>query len=352
MAGGAFCITCGAPPPLSSDRLCEACLRKRTTLSKMPDRVQQNRCAKCDAYEVKGLWPQMDDHDLADLRIQENLVLDERASNVDVGFSVEVIDDRTTRLHIEVRGEIEGHEFHDAHSPLLQTSNAVCTACARKAGSYFEATVQLRSAGRKLESQELADLRATLDELLESMKSNPMFFITKEGPVPGGWDLQLGSKALARNWGRSLVRAFGGSVKGSSTVVGSNDGVDVTRLTLSYRKPAYALGDVVRHKKGLWIIDSWQKVGPVLRRLDRFERSGASWRDMESCDVVCTREEQHAVQVMNRDSSAAEVMSPSDYRMSTVALPYDDDGKASELRIGFIDGEWVALPVMGKGADE
>ncbi len=352
MAGGAFCITCGAEPPLSSDRLCEGCLRKRTTLSKMPDRIQQNRCAKCEAYEVNGRWSQMGDNDLADLRIRENLVLEDRAGKMDVGFSVEAIDDRTSRLHVEVEGEIEGHQFHDSHSPLLQTSNAVCTACARKAGSYFEATVQLRSAGRKLEAQELADLRATLDDLIDSMEAIPLFFVTKEGPVPGGWDLQLGSKSLARSWGRSLVRAFGGSVKQSSTVVGSNDGIDVSRLTLSYRKPAYALGDVVRHNKGLWVIDSWQKEGPILRRLDRFERSGATWRDMESCSVACSREEQHLVQVMNRDSSAAEVMNPSDFRMSTVALPYDDDGKASELRIGFIDGEWVALPVLAKEAEE
>jgi hypothetical protein len=73
---------------------------------------------------------------------------------------------------------------------------------------------------------------------------------------------------------------------------------------------------------------------------------------MESCSVACSREEQHLVQIMNRDSSAAEVMNPSDFRMSTVALPYDDDGKASELRIGFIDGEWVALPVLAKEAEE
>ena len=48
--------------------------------------------------------------------------------------------------------------------------------------------------------------------------------------------------------------------------------------------------------------------------------------------------------MMNRDSSAAEVMDPTDYRMVTVALPYDDDGDSSRLRIGFIDGAWLALP--------
>ena len=291
----------------------------------------------------------MDREGIADLRIRENLILEERAKKVAVDFSVQEIDQRTNRLHVEVSGTIDGYEFHDSHSPLLQTSNAVCTPCTRKDGDYFEATVQLRSAGRKLNEEELSSLRSTLDELLQSMEPNPMFFVSKEGPVTGGWDLQLGSKSLARTWGRKLTRSFGGSVKESSTVVGVNEGVEVTRLTLSYRKPAYSIGDVVRFKKTLWVVDSWQKDGPILRKVERFERSGATWRDMESSSVVCARAEQSTVNVLNRDSSAAEFMDPSDYKVSTVALPYDDDGEAVELRIGFIDGGWVALPVSGKG---
>tara|TARA_B100001113_G_scaffold181893_1_gene149025 strand:- start:341 stop:1225 length:885 start_codon:yes stop_codon:yes gene_type:complete len=291
----------------------------------------------------------MDRESISDLRIRENLILEERAKKVAVEFSVQEIDQRTNRLHVEVSGTIDGYEFHDSHSPLLQTSNAVCTPCTRKDGDYFEATVQLRSAGRKLNKEELSSLRSTLDELLQSMEPNPMFFVSKEGPVTGGWDLQLGSKSLARTWGRKLTRSFGGSVKESSTVVGVNEGVEVTRLTLSYRKPAYSIGDVVRFKKSLWIVDSWQKDGPILRKVDRFERSGATWRDMESSSVECARAEQSTVQILNRDSSAAEFMDPSDYKVSTVALPYDDQGEAAELRIGFIDGGWVALPVSGKG---
>tara|TARA_B100000902_G_scaffold250501_1_gene237077 strand:- start:1631 stop:2515 length:885 start_codon:yes stop_codon:yes gene_type:complete len=285
---------------------------------------------------------------IADLRIRENLILEVRAKKISVDFSVQEIDQRTNRLHIEVSGTIDGYEFHDSHSTLLQTSNAVCTPCTRKDGDYFEATVQLRSAGRKLNEEELSDLRSTLDELLDSMEPNPMFFVSKEGPVTGGWDLQLGSKSLARTWGRKLTRSFGGSVKESSTVVGVNEGVEVTRLTLSYRKPAYSIGDVVRFKKSIWLVDSWQKDGPILRKVDRFERSGATWRDMESSSVVCARAEQSNVQILNRDSSGAEFMDPSDYKVSTVALPYDDDGEAIDLRVGFIDGGWLALPVSGK----
>ena len=149
----------------------------------MPERIQQYRCSKCDSYEVRGRWSPMDYDDIADLRIRENLVAEERAKNVEVSFSVEIIDDRTCRLQIEVTGTIEGYQFDDQHEALLQTSNAVCTPCTRKAGSYFEATVQLRSAGRRLDDVELKQLRRTLDEMLESMESDPMFFVTKEGSV-------------------------------------------------------------------------------------------------------------------------------------------------------------------------
>jgi len=349
MAKGDFCIVCGSEGPLSSDRMCESCLRSRVTLSLMPEKIQQFRCAKCGAHEVKGRWSQINSNDLCDLRIRENLVIDERSDNSQVEFSIQEIDDRTKRLHIEVNAEVDGYIFSDSHSPLLQTSNAVCPPCTRKAGDYFEAIVQLRSAGRKLSPKELSDLRKTLDQVISSMEPNPMFFVTKEGSVPGGWDLQMGSKALARAWGRKLVKLFGGTIKESSTVVGVSDGADVTRLTMSYRKPAYGIGDVIRYKKSIWLVDSWQKDGPIIRRMDRFERTGATWRDMERSIVVCPSIDQKVVQILNRDSSGAEFMDPVDYRVATVALPYNDDGSSRELRIGFIDGEWLAVPVTDKG---
>ena len=203
-----------------------------------------------------------------------------------------------------------------------------------------------------MNEEELSKLRETLDDLIHSMATNPMFFISKEGPVTGGWDLQLGSKSLARNWGRRLTKSFGGSVKESSTVVGVKDGVEVSRLTLSYRKPAYSIGDIIMLRKLLWIVDGWKKEGPILRRIDRFERTGVTWRDMESSSVICSLSEQKTVQILNRDSSAAEFMDPSDYKISTVALPYDDDGQADELRIAFIDDGWLAIPVDARGDTE
>ena len=266
MDGAAFCIACGSPPPLTSERLCEDCLRARTVFSEVPERIQQHRCAKCGMHEVEKRWVTIEDEELGELRLRENLGVTDGASNVAIDMAYQPIDERTARLHVNVEGQLEGHQFSDQHEVLLQTSNAVCPTCTRKAGAYFEATMQLRSAGRRLSEDELKDLRGTLNELLNELESDPMFFITKEGPVTGGWDLQFGSKALARTWARRLVRRFGGTTKETSTLVGIRDGAEVTRLTLSYRKPAYGLGDVIRLKKENWLVSAWQKDGPTLRR--------------------------------------------------------------------------------------
>ena len=344
MSEGAFCITCGANPPLSSDRMCEICFRKRNHLSSIPERIQQYRCPKCNKYEIRGRWSEIENDDLADLRIRENLQIHTNSTNIELGFSIEEIDDRTVRLNVDIVGNIESYIFQDNHTSLMQTSNAVCPACTRKAGSYFESIVQLRSAGRKLNSVEIKEVRDTLDEMLENMEPDPMFFITSEGPVTGGWDMQLGSKAMARSWGKKLTQKFGGTIKETSTVVGSNDGIEVTRLTMSYRKPAYSIGDVIKLKGELWLISRWQKDGPVLRRMKFFERTGLSWRDMEKSIVICSVKQQYLVDILNRDSSAVEIMDPIDYKIVTVALPYDDDNQTSKIRIGFIDDMWLAIP--------
>ena len=138
-------------------------------------------------------WVNIEDEELGELRLRENLSVTDGASDVAVDMTYQPIDERTARLHVNVEGQLEGHKFSDQYEVLLQTSNAVCPTCTRKAGAYFEATMQLRSAGRRLSDEELKSLRGTLDELLNELESDPMFFITKEGPVTGGLGLQLGS---------------------------------------------------------------------------------------------------------------------------------------------------------------
>ena len=299
-----------------------------------------------------GRWGMLDTVDLNQRRLDDALQIHQRAEEVGIASEAEVIDDRNTRMHIEVDGQIDTFQFTEQHELIIRTSNMICLTCTRKDGNYYEATLQIRSAGRKLTEDELEELRDSLDSMLAAMEPDPMFFITTEGAVVGGWDVTLGSKALARTWARHMIQRWGGQAKETHSVVGQKDGMDVTRLTLLYRRPGYDLGDVMRWRDRLWAVSAWQKDGPLMKALDRKEKTGASWRDLEKSVVLSRFVEQVEVDVLNRDASAAEFMDPRNYQMRTVRLPYDDDGQQPRLRLGWIIDEWIALPRVRKPDEE
>ena len=347
--GSAFCVVCGDEAELTKERMCESCLRDRTTLSKLPDRLQGFRCPKCSMIDHAGRWSELPADDHYEGLVMEALEIDERAEAIGIALLSEEVDERNTRLSVQVTGFIEDYEFEDVHSTLARISNSVCPTCTRKAGNYFEATVQLRSTGRRLSEDELNNLRATLDEWLNSVEPDPMFFINSEGPVAGGYDVILGSKAMARGWTKFLVKRFGGNYKETNTVVGRRDGEDLTRLTISYRKPAFEIGDMIRLKSKFWLIWAWQRDGALLSAVERLERTGVTWRDLEKASIISRVGEQIEVEVLRRDSTAADFMDPNDWKIRTVALPYDDDPSKSTIRIALIGEEWLALPNPSTG---
>ena len=315
-----------------------------------PDNIPWTRCARCGATEVEGRWTFVEDSVLMDDLVQRHVTFHEDAEDIKVGMMAQPITDRHTLLHVQAEGVIDDLLYTEERRVRTRMSNGVCLTCTRRAGNYFEATVQLRSSGRRLEDEELTTLRATLDHVIGNMPEDPMFFITKEGPVQGGYDVVLGSKGLARSWGRHLVQQHGGQTVETNSTVGRKDGIDVTRLTLLYRMPGYALGDVLRWRDALWRPTSWAKDGVILERVERHERTGASWRDLEHAVVLSRHRDLVAVDVLSEDSSAAEVLDPMTWKVEEVALPWNHE-PGSRLILARVEGEWVAVPHMGHDRD-
>ena len=287
----------------------------------------------------------LSEQEVWDELIQRNLKFHADAEDIVIGLETRTISDRHTMIYLQLEGVIDSLLFQEEHTMRARMANGVCLTCTRRAGNYYEATVQLRSSGRKLSEIEYNNLRATLDNVLEMLADDPMFFITSEGPVTGGYDVVMGSKGLARSWGRHLTKEHGGQVVETNSTVGRKDGIDVTRLTLLYRKPGYDLGDVIRWRDNFWRPASWTKDGAVVERVDRQERTGASWRDLESAQVVSQMTEHLIVDLINQDSSVGEFLDPNTWVMASVKLPWDHNGRKS-IRIARIDGEWIALHHM------
>ena len=341
--GGEFCLVCGAEPPLFSGRMCEKCTRDRVSLVKVPKNVPWTKCARCGIIDFQGKWSHVDSEDLWYELVQRNVEFHTEVEDLEVGLVAQEVDGRHTLIHLEIEGVIDDLLYTEKHTMRARMSNGVCLTCTRRAGNYFEATVQLRSSARRLSEEEFQTLRATLNDVLEEMPDDPMFFITNEGPVTGGYDVVLGSKALARAWGRHLISEHGGQITTTTSVVGRKDGVDLTRLTLLYRKPGYEIGDVVRWRGDLCRPSAWSGEGAILEKISRRERTGASWRDLENANVVARMSELVYHEPLSEDSSVAEFLDPSNWKTTAVRLSYEHV-PGRKLLLARVDGEWICLP--------
>lgn len=342
--GEAFCIVCGSPPPLFGERMCETCFRKRNILAELPTNVNWSRCPRCDLTSLNGRWIEITDEELWHELVETSMKLHGESEGIAIGLETKKVDDRNTLIYLQIGGTICGLEYEENHQMRARKSNAVCLTCSRRDGNYFEATVQLRSSARKLADEEYTVLRATLDELIANLEHDPMFFVTSEGPVTGGYDVVLGSKGLAKSWSRQLVSKFGGQITATSSVVGRKDGADLSRTTLLYRKPGYELGDVVRWREELWRVASWSGEGAILSKVNRKERTGATWRDLEYASVVARMQNHLIIDAVREDASVAEFLNPNNWQMDAVRLAYDHV-VGSQLRLARVEGEWVALPL-------
>lgn len=80
-----------------------------------------------------------------------------------------------------------------------------------------------------------------------------------------------------------------------------------------------------------------------MERVDRRERTGASWRDLEQAKVVAQLPELVRVDFVTEDASVGEFLDPLNWSMESVRLPYDHEAGRKGLLVRK-DDAWLALP--------
>ena len=96
----------------------------------------------------------------------------------------------------------------------------------------------------------------------------------------------------------------------------------------------------------MWRPSSWTGEGAILEKVERRERTGASWRDLENATVVARIQDFTYVDSISEDSSVAEFLDPNTWKMTAVRLPFEHEA-GRNLLLARIDGEWICLPRLG-----
>ena len=82
-----------------------------------------------------------------------------------------------------------------------------------------------------------------------------------------------------------------------------------------------------------------------MERVDRRERTGATWRDLEQAKVVAQMHEVTNVEFINEDATVGEFLDPTTWAMDHVRLPFDH-APGRKGRLIKHDDAWLALPFM------
>ncbi|OGI12212.1 hypothetical protein A3K64_02675 [Candidatus Micrarchaeota archaeon RBG_16_36_9] len=209
-----FCFLCGKRTEKLVKGYCEDCYKKKFQLIEVPKEVDLTLCARCNQTKERFKWTENDTEKI--LRDRINVL------GKNVGIRIE-IDEEDAKVH--AKGLLEGSKNpkEEVHEVKLKIRKTTCPTCSRKAGKYYESTVQIRG---NLTNE---DMDAVDDVVLE----RGGFYRIKE--VRGGYDLFVSDKSLAKKIAEVFKNRHKVEIKKSFKLLTRRDGKDINRDTILLR---------------------------------------------------------------------------------------------------------------------
>jgi nonsense-mediated mRNA decay protein 3 len=162
-------------------------------------------------------------------------------------------DDRSFDLAVRVRLKVAGETLERTFATHLKIRRSLCDVCSRRAGSYFEAIVQVRGFEGPLDKEHQERIRAAVEEAVGRLSEKEReVFLTKSEEVKGGLDFYLSSTSAAQRIAASLRDDLGATLLRSGKIGGVKDGNELQRTTFSVRLPKFIRHDVLAHAERLY----------------------------------------------------------------------------------------------------
>lgn len=277
----------------SEDFLCAKCASERLRLASI-DKLELVVCSRCGRYKVKERWKKLS---------LESALSSSLKVLVDEKFEVDEV--KVQKNLVTIHGRFAGEELKVSIPFNYRIVKICCPRCSRESGGYYEAIVQLRAEGRKVEESEVERAVKIINSMLKGEKN---FF--REEFRKEGIDFYFGSKEIAKRISKQIAEEFGGYVLETKKLHTKIDGKDVYRFTYLVKLPAYKTGDVVEVEGKLAVVKSARKGVEIL-----------SGKTLEICKakLVARKDKMKKGYVVNFDENVAEVMS--DFGLLLVPKP-------------------------------
>lgn len=244
-----FCVECGAEGA-TYDGLCAKCFAKRHPVVIAPVTLDVERCTSCGSFRLRSGWSKMD-RDLAIARVlREQIPAGAPFERVSFTFVAREEDANNLALTVKALGRYRELESVQDFRTRLRLKPALCDSCQKQRGRYYEGILQVRGDGRELTPEEFRRVRTFVAARVDRGAEDGSF-VSRTEEVHGGLDFYVSTNAFGKTLARDVADAFGGTISASPKLFGQQQGREVYRVTSLVRLPAFAVGDVVRHKARL-----------------------------------------------------------------------------------------------------
>jgi nonsense-mediated mRNA decay protein 3 len=320
----AVCPRCGSP---SAGGLCPDCEGQKLRFLSCPGALEITLCSVCGSLLRKKRW-QAGDRSLEEMiRRETRDSVTWRGDLEDADLKINVIPRGATRFlaMVELKGSFKGRSLCENCEVPVKVSLVACETCSKRAGRYFEATVQVRgSSSRPISAEEMEACRAMAESMAAAglEGGERLSFISDIKETRGGLDIVLGSAHLGRQLARALLQRFGGRLEETSKLVGRKDGRNVYRITLLVRLPSLKLGDILLLRGNLLCVDGFSGRRTIVHPLKGAgRRRSLSEREAEEAEILGNRSEAQRAMVVGVDPSALEIIDPESYKTAFAPRP-------------------------------
>ena len=243
------CFRCGKETAESRlvGGLCADCFVETEKPLTLPEHVSVLVCASCASVLRGKIWlkPKEGD-DLVEHALREAMGVRAGVDVLSVVHERGRGDARSFELKVEAKVLVAGKEFAIALPTRFKVRTSLCDTCSRRAGSYFEAIIQVRAFEGALPADHRGRIRQAVEESVAKIAEGEReVFLSKAEEKHGGLDFYLSSQTAAQRIANGLRDELGATLLRSGKIAGVRDGNELQRQTISVRLPKFIRNDVL-----------------------------------------------------------------------------------------------------------
>jgi len=333
-----FCVECGMEGEIYKDGVCIKCYLKNKKFSKGPEILDLPVCVHCQGYKYKNTWTNDLLDDILRRIIKNNFDISKELQNIDINIDLNETP-RGLECTVYISGLIQEKEINEEHDLLIRLRKTVCEVCSRQFGGYHEAIIQVRTEKRKFSKEDLININATVETIIENMqgKGNRTLFIADIAEEHGGLDFYISDKNAAFNISKMLLNKYGGFIKQSSTNTGMKDSKQIYKMTYLVRIPPYKKGDYIQIDDNYYQIKYLRSNKIKLINLLTWVESSTDLKNLEKARIFGGQNLLREMIVVSQTKSELQLMDEQTYELHFVKKPEEIEYVTKKIQVIKID---------------